>query len=82
MEVVEKIVAGEPDGVLISPGMLKQAAHLFAFRGALAPVLRADWMVLDERMEDLGDWPKSWSPCGRAWGSVSLRSPACQLEEG
>ena len=37
LEVVEKIVAGEPDGVLISPGMLKQAAHLFAFRGAPHP---------------------------------------------
>jgi DhnA family fructose-bisphosphate aldolase class Ia len=55
LDVVEKIVAGEPDGVLISPGMLKQAAHLFAFRGAPAPVLRADWTVLDERMEDLGE---------------------------
>ncbi|MCA1728625.1 MAG: fructose-bisphosphate aldolase [Actinobacteria bacterium] len=55
LEVVEKIVAGEPDGVLISPGMLKQAAHLFAFRGAPVPVLRVDWTMLDERLEDLGE---------------------------
>ncbi len=55
LEVVEKIVAGEPDGVLISPGMLKQAAHLFAFRGAPVPVLRADWTMLDERTKDLGE---------------------------
>ncbi len=55
LEVVEKIVAGEPDGVLISPGMLKQASHLFAFRGAPVPVLRADWTILDERMKDLGE---------------------------
>ena len=55
MEVVEKIVEGEPDGVLISPGMLKQAAHLFAFRGAPVPVLRADWTMLDERLKDLGE---------------------------
>ena len=55
LEVVEKIVAGEPDGVLMSPGMLKQASHLFAFRGAPAPVLRADWTMLDERMEGLGE---------------------------
>ena len=55
LEVVEKIVAGEPDGVLISPGMLKQAAHLFAFRGAPVPLLRADWTMLDERTKDLGE---------------------------
>lgn len=55
LEVVEKIVAGEPDGVLISPGMLKQAAHLFAFRGAPVPILRADWTMMDERTKDLGE---------------------------
>lgn len=55
LEVVEKIVAGGPDGVLISPGLLKQASHLFAFRGAPVPVLRADWAILDERMKDLGE---------------------------
>jgi fructose-bisphosphate aldolase, class I len=55
LEVVEKIVAGEPDGVLISPGMLKQAAHLFAFRRAPVPVVRADWTMLDERTRDLGE---------------------------
>ena len=55
LEVVEKIVEGEPDGVLISPGMLKQSAHLFAFRGAPVPVLRADWTMLDERLKDLGE---------------------------
>ena len=55
LEVVRTIVAGEPDGVLISPGMLKQASHLFAFKGAPAPVVRADWTNLDERMENLGE---------------------------
>ena len=55
LEVVEKIVAGEPDGVLLSPGMLKQSAHLFAFRGAPVPLLRADWTLLDERTRDLGE---------------------------
>ena len=56
LEVVEKIVAGGPDGVLISPGLLKQAAHMFAFRGAPFPVVRADWSVLDENMKgDLGE---------------------------
>lgn len=55
LEIVEKIVAGEPDGVLISPGMLERCSHLFAFRGAPVPILRADWTILDERMRDLGE---------------------------
>ena len=55
LEVMEKIVAGEPDGVLISPGMLKQASRLFAFREAPVPIVRADWTMLDERMKDLGE---------------------------
>ena len=55
LEVVEKIVAGGPDGVLISPGLLKQAAHMFAFRGGPVPVVRADWTLLDERTRDLGE---------------------------
>ncbi|MGH3089644.1 MAG: class I fructose-bisphosphate aldolase, partial [Rubrobacteraceae bacterium] len=55
LEVVEKIVAGGPDGVLISPGLLKQSARLFAFRGAPVPVLRVDWTMLDERTKDLGE---------------------------
>ena len=55
LEVMEKIIAGEPDGVLLSPGMLKQSAHLFAFKGAPVPILRADWTTLDERMKDLGE---------------------------
>jgi len=55
LEIVERIVAGEPDGVLISPGLLKQSAHLFGFRGAPVPIVRADWTILDERMKDLGE---------------------------
>src|SRR3712207_5091739 len=47
LEIIEKIVAGEPDGVLISPGILKQASHLFASKGAPVPVLRADWTILN-----------------------------------
>lgn len=52
---VEGIVAGGPEGVLISPGMLRQTAHLFAFRGAPVPIVRTDWTVLDERMKDVGE---------------------------
>lgn len=55
LEVIEKIVAGGPDGVLISPGLLKQASHHFAFRGAPVPIVRADWTLLDERTRDMGE---------------------------
>lgn len=55
VETVEKIVAGGPEGVLISPGLLKQTTHLFAFRGAPVPIVRTDWTVLDERMRDVGE---------------------------
>ena len=55
LEVVEKIVGGGPDGVLISPGLLKQAGHLFAFRGAPVPIVRTDMTLLDERTRDLGE---------------------------
>ncbi|MBA2692940.1 MAG: fructose-bisphosphate aldolase [Rubrobacter sp.] len=55
VEVVERIVAGDPDGVLITPGLLKQSSHLFAFRGAPVPVVRADWTTLDERTRELGE---------------------------
>lgn len=53
--VVERIVAGEPDGVLVTPGILKQSSRLFAFRGAPVPVVRADWTTLDERTRELGE---------------------------
>lgn len=55
LDIMEKIVSGEPDGVLISPGMLKQTSHMFSFRGAPVPVVRADWTLLDERTKDLGE---------------------------
>ena len=55
VEVVEKIASGEPDGVLISPGLLRQAGHHFAFRGAPVPIVRTDMTLLDERVEDLGE---------------------------
>ncbi len=56
LDLLEKIVAGEPDGVLVGPGWLKQGAHLFAYRGAPVPVLRADWTIIDESMKgELGE---------------------------
>lgn len=55
LKVLENIVAGEPDGILVTPGILKRSTHLFASRGAPAPIVRADWTVLDERMRDIGE---------------------------
>jgi DhnA family fructose-bisphosphate aldolase class Ia len=55
VEMVEKIIAGDPDGILVTPGLLKRSSHLFAFRGAPVPIVRADWTTLDERTKDLGE---------------------------
>ena len=46
--VLSTIIEGGPDGVLLSAGMLQTKADLFARRGAPAPVVRADWTVIDE----------------------------------
>ena len=53
IETVERIVECEPDAVLIGPGLLAKTAHLFAFRGAHSPVLRADWIINDPRLAAL-----------------------------
>lgn len=49
--LLERIAAGDPDGILLNKGMLDQAAHVFSRRGAPVPVLRADWTPLDEAMK-------------------------------
>jgi DhnA family fructose-bisphosphate aldolase class Ia len=45
---LERIIAGNPDGILISPGTMKIGGHLFAFHGAPAPIVRADWIFNNE----------------------------------
>jgi len=49
--LLERIVGGAPEGILVSAGMLAQAGRLFARRGAPAVILRADWTTLDPRMK-------------------------------
>ena len=55
VETVETVVACQPDAVLIGPGLLAQTGHLFAHRGAPVPVVRADFIVNDERINYLGE---------------------------
>jgi len=55
VETVETVIACDPDAVLIGPGLLPKTAHLFAHRGAPAPVLRADFIINDPRLTDLGE---------------------------
>ncbi len=43
-----------PDAVLLGPGLLAKSADRFAFRGAPAPILRADWIQNDPRLFALG----------------------------
>jgi fructose-bisphosphate aldolase, class I len=54
-ELLGKVLGWEPDAVLLSPGLLAGAGDLLAFRGAPAILLRADWLILDERLKYLGE---------------------------
>ncbi|CAN5789848.1 class I fructose-bisphosphate aldolase [soil metagenome] len=42
---VEKIIAGQPDGVLMGPGIFQKTSQLFAHREAPAVILRSDFFV-------------------------------------
>ncbi|CAA9565476.1 MAG: hypothetical protein AVDCRST_MAG73-4117 [uncultured Thermomicrobiales bacterium] len=55
VETIETVIACGPDAVLIGPGMLAKTGHLFAHRGAPAPVLRADFIINDPLLTDLGE---------------------------
>ena len=44
LESLARIVTGNPDGILISPGTMKVGGHLFAFHSAPVPIVRADWI--------------------------------------
>jgi DhnA family fructose-bisphosphate aldolase class Ia len=48
LDILAQIVAGNPDGILISPGMMKLGGHLFAFHGGPVPIVRADWIFNNE----------------------------------
>jgi DhnA family fructose-bisphosphate aldolase class Ia len=48
LEVLERIVTGCPDGILVSPGTMKLGGHLFGFRGAPVPIVRGDWIYNNE----------------------------------
>jgi len=52
---LEKIVAGSPDAVLVSPGTLEKAGQVFAQRGSPSPIVRADWIINDPYINDLGE---------------------------
>lgn len=55
LDAMERVISCNPDGVLLSPGLLKQTGDLFSFRGAPSPILRADFLLNDERLKDLGE---------------------------
>lgn len=48
LDVLARIIAGHPDGILVSPGMMKLGGRLFAFHGAPVPIVRADWIYNSE----------------------------------
>jgi DhnA family fructose-bisphosphate aldolase class Ia len=52
---VRRSLATEPDGVLISPGMLARTGADFGHRGAASPIVRLDWLTLADPVADYGD---------------------------
>ena len=48
LDGLQRIIAGGPDGILISPGTMKIGGHLFAVQGAPVPIVRADWIYNGE----------------------------------
>jgi DhnA family fructose-bisphosphate aldolase class Ia len=44
LDVLDRIIAGGPDGILIAPGLMKLGGRQFAYRGAPVPIVRADWI--------------------------------------
>jgi DhnA family fructose-bisphosphate aldolase class Ia len=52
---VERSLNTDPDGLFISPGLLARTGHLLAHRGAASPIVRLDYLTLDERSKPYGD---------------------------
>jgi len=46
--VLRKIIDGGPDGILVSPGVMKLGGSLFGFHGGPVPIVRADWIFNNE----------------------------------
>jgi DhnA family fructose-bisphosphate aldolase class Ia len=55
IETIDRVIQGEPDAILISPGMLDKAGHLFAHRGAPAAIARCDFIINHPYVDDLGE---------------------------
>ena len=52
-KTVERIIAIEPDAILVGPGLLSQCGAMAAYRGAPSLILRADWIINDPRLAAL-----------------------------
>jgi len=67
VDLLERIIAGGPEGILLTAGMLSQSQHLFSHRQAPAAIVRADWTTLDKRMQaELGEQYRSLVTPGEA----------------
>ena len=67
VDLLERIIAGGPEGILLTAGMLSQSQHLFSHRQAPAAIVRADWTTLDKRMQaELGEQYRSLITPGEA----------------
>jgi fructose-bisphosphate aldolase, class I len=55
IEAVERVIACGTDAVLLGPGLLDKAGHLFASRQAPAPIVRGDFIINHPNVNYLGE---------------------------
>ena len=76
--VLERIVGCEPDGVLLSAGLLRRHGDLFARRGAPAAIVRTDWMLLGGDIPAYGERYRVVTTPGQAAAPITFTP--CELE--
>jgi DhnA family fructose-bisphosphate aldolase class Ia len=55
IEAIARVIACQPDAVLLGPGLLDKAAALFAHRAAPAPIVRGDFIINHPNVDYLGE---------------------------
>lgn len=61
-----KVIDGGPDAVLVGPGLLNKAGHLFACKEAPAPIVRCDFIINHPFLNDLGEGYRQICSAGNA----------------
>jgi DhnA family fructose-bisphosphate aldolase class Ia len=55
LQTLETCIAGNPDAILLGPGLLNKGGHLFAHREAPGIIVRCDYILNHPFLNDLGE---------------------------